>query len=215
MSDSPTKPRFIIIMPSYLGPYKTAASKRDEKIHRAIRSVINQSFKDFELFVIADGCEKTFKILKAYWEKAENIKCSLIEKQPHLSGNVRNFGINHCTGEYICYLDIDDYFGKDHLQILNDELNINGNPDWAYFDIYEWSTRLLAFHPKKSDVLKKNQHGTGNLVHKKSLNLLWKSEGYQHDYFFVQDLLKVPDYKKLATPQYYCCHIPGYGGYDI
>ena len=53
-----------IIMPSYLGAYKHAAKDRDKKIVRAIYSVCRQTYKDWELVVIADGCNKTVDIVQ-------------------------------------------------------------------------------------------------------------------------------------------------------
>ena len=43
-----------VIMPSYLGAYKNAAKDRDRKIVRAINSVVRQTYKDWELIIIAD-----------------------------------------------------------------------------------------------------------------------------------------------------------------
>ena len=95
-----------VVMPSYLGAYKRAAKNRDDKIVRAIKSVQVQTYKDWELLVIADGCEKTVEIVSAIKDK--KVKLHSISKQALWSGAVRNKGLSEAIGDYACYLDIDD-----------------------------------------------------------------------------------------------------------
>lgn len=102
--------KFSVIIPSFLGEYRTAAKDRDRKIVRAINSVLTQSFEDFEVVVIADGCEKTIEIMKQISDP--RIANYSIPKSKLWSGEPRNKGIEEAKGEYIVYLDIDDWFGK-------------------------------------------------------------------------------------------------------
>ena len=73
-----------IIMPSYLGAYKKAAKDRDRKIVRAINSVVKQTYKDWELIVIADGCNKTVDIVQKITDlySAFQIKICLLYTSP-------------------------------------------------------------------------------------------------------------------------------------
>lgn len=204
------KPYFSIIMASFLGNYSTAAKNRHQKIHRAIKSVIDQSFQDWELLVIADGCKETFEIMKGYTDR--RINCSLIEKQKHLSGKVRNRGIVDAEGEYILYLDIDDYFGEGYLQKLFNEIQITKS-DWYYFNDLIWSK--TKWTERIVHIQSRGHHGTSNICHAKEMNALWETDGYLHDHHFVQQLLKKSKGAKIKTPGYFVCHIPGSRGYDI
>lgn len=196
---------FSVIMQSYLGEYNKAASNRDEKIIRAIESVLNQTYKEFELIIVADGCQKTFdKVIERYYNQ-EKVECYLIKKQPMWTGFARNHGIERATGDLICYLDIDDYFGVNHLQIIKD----NFEKDWVWFN-----DKVMN---KKGELVERNiiinqrfQNGTSNICHKKSLPVKWNGSGYANDdWSIIQKLLPYP-HVKIPTPEYNVCHLPGY-----
>ncbi len=198
-------PKFSIIMQSFLGQYKDAASNREEKIVRAIDSVIAQSFKDWELIVVADGCEKTFSIIENKYPDAKQIDCFLIAKQVIWSGSARNFGISQAKGEFIIYLDIDDYFGVDHLRIINEQIQ---DKDWVWFnDLVKTNGKEVE---RTAMINQKFQHGTSNICHTRSLNARWTSVGYGYDdWGLVQHLLRLSNnYAKINTPQYVVCHVP-------
>lgn len=197
--------RFTVVIQSYLGEYVGAAKGREGKILRAINSVLEQSFQDFEIIVVADGCEKTFEIISNAYIDEERIDCLLIKKQPLWSGRARNFGLQRAKGEYIVYLDIDDKYGVDHLMKINDQL---GSYDWVWFNdsIIRNDGRIQE---RNSLITQKFQNGTSNICHKKSLEIGWNGGSYgMDDWSAVSCLLKYPNYAKIATPEYLCCHIP-------
>ena len=201
--------RFSIICPSFLGEYKTAASNLETKIVRAIDSVIAQHFEDWELIVVSDGCEKTIEIVKPYvYEFLPKIRLIQIPKQPMWSGSVRNAGIFKAEGEIITYLDVDDKLGADHLQIINDNF---GDNDWVYYN--DWNGKTMQ---QNNSRLVLGSCGTSSISHKRSLNVYWKSDTYAHDWIFIRTLMETSaNYAKIDTPQYYICHVPGIGAYDV
>ena len=79
-----------IIMPSYLGDYPMAAKDRELKIHRAIYSVLKQEYENWELIIIADGCNKTVDIINKY--KDNRIILISVTKQ-RIYSDIRNIGI--------------------------------------------------------------------------------------------------------------------------
>ena len=175
-------------MPSYLGNYPTAASNREQKLPRAIESVLNQDIG--ELIVVADGCHKTVEIASKY-----PVITVLIDKQPHFSGNPRNIGIQKAQYDYIAYIDNDDVFGNGHLQAIAD----NVDTDWLYWDDYvDGEVRPVW--------LEIGHIGTSAIAHKKSLDCKW-GDGYGHDWEFIQQLKKYAS--KRITTNYQVMHIPG------
>jgi glycosyltransferase involved in cell wall biosynthesis len=197
-------PTFSIIMPSYLGNYKGAAKDRDKKILRAINSVISQTFEDWELIIVADGCKKTFDLVKEHYPQ-RNIECLLIEKQKLWSGAPRNTGKAHAKGKWIAYLDIDDQFGNDHLTKLRlgiDAAEMKGEKfDWVFFNDYI----TIAERPCKPE---KGKCGTSNVAFRANLSVLWMDSSYLHDFRFIQELMRYP-HVRIPTPEYHVMHIPG------
>ena len=78
-------------------------------IEQALLSVVNQTLSDMELICINDGStDNTLDILNDYSEKYDFIKVFTQDNQG--SGKARNYGMDLAEGEYIGYLDADDYF---------------------------------------------------------------------------------------------------------
>lgn len=207
-------PRFSVIMQCFLGDYPGAASSREEKLIRAIESVILQTFKDWELIIVADGCEKTFDLVCKNYSNDPKVSCILITKQPLWSGGSRDIGKLNSIGDYCLYLDSDDYYSADHLEIINKYLS--DSIDWVWYNDYIWQDKWVERQCKIRVI---GYNGTSNVCFKRSLNVNWSGyTGYAHDFYFNQQLLKYTNYAKIPTPGYYVCHLPphpGGKGYDI
>ena len=193
-------------MASYLGTYHKAARDRDKKIIRAIRSIEQQSYEDWELIVIADGCEETKKILKeAFWYEPR-IKGYLIPKQKTWSGIPRNTGIEKASGGYVCYLDVDDMFGADHLSGIAPHLK--SGKDWYWFDDWVWNKGTEHWKKRKANVFRIGQCGTSNVIHRPKF--FWEERAtYAHDWHFINELKRSKSFARIEAGEYCVCHIPG------
>ena len=102
---------------------------RPKLLKRAIESVINQSYTDWELIVVSDGVSKENQKVTASF-KDSRIRYFGIE---HFGNHSRpkNKGTELAVGEYICYLDDDNEYRVDHLAILVRELE-NSDVDIVY-----------------------------------------------------------------------------------
>ena len=103
--------KFSIIMASLLSDYPGSAINKDKKLVRAIESVLKQTYMNFELVVIADGCAATEWIVKHSFSD-KRINLLRVERKELWSNVPRNTGIEAAKGKYIIYLDIDDYYGE-------------------------------------------------------------------------------------------------------
>lgn len=99
---------FSIIVPIY---------KVEEYLHKCIDSILAQTFKDFELLLIDDGSpDNCPKICDEYARQDNRIR--VIHK---INGGLvaaRNTGVNEATGQYICYVDGDDWIAPNLLEVI-------------------------------------------------------------------------------------------------
>lgn len=100
--------KFSIIIPAY---------NAEGHIRRALDSIKCQTFKDYELIVVCDSCtDGTEEIAKEYGAITEAVNF-------HRDGLTRNRGIDMAQGEWILFMDDDDWWLHENvLQIINDRL---------------------------------------------------------------------------------------------
>ncbi len=196
-----------VIVPSYLSHYKGCASYREQKFTRAIDSLLNQTFTDFEIIILADNCDKTRTIYNRLY--SDNVKIRFYFETIrggtwHRVSTLRNLGIQRAAGEYITYLDTDDCVGKNHLRKISQSLS---DYDWIWYDDYlmndKWVPKLITCE------LKYGKFGTSNITHKQCLPVSWIDGSYKHDFVFLQQLLTFKNYAKVEPGEYFVCHQPG------
>jgi glycosyltransferase involved in cell wall biosynthesis len=203
--------RFSIIIQSYLGGYNGAAKDRETKFNRALDSLKKQSFQDFEVIVISDGCERTVDISVDRHPDFDWFQGYFIPKQKLWSGLPRNTGIDKAEGQYIVYLDTDDFYGEKYLEVLDKSIK---DAEWYWFDDFVWDKAKSTWTIRRCDINTYGKCGTSNICHKNGINARWPMIGnYKHDWIFINNLKEVSVGKKLELAGYFVGHIPG--RYDI
>lgn len=86
-----------------------------------LRSVQQQSFPHFELIMVDDGStDSSIEIIKTYQKK--NSRIHLIGQNHKGAGSARNFGLSRAKGQYIIFLDCDDWFSEDFFKTMIDRI---------------------------------------------------------------------------------------------
>jgi glycosyltransferase involved in cell wall biosynthesis len=113
-------PNISVIIPAY---------NSEKTIKTTIESVLNQTFADFELIIINDGSQdSTLDIISQFQDS--RIKVFSFNNS---GGNVsRNRGLNHAVGEFVSFLDADDIWTADKLEIQLKALWENSQAAVAY-----------------------------------------------------------------------------------
>ncbi|MDD4515646.1 glycosyltransferase family A protein [Massilibacteroides sp.] len=192
-----TNIKFSVIIPSYLGNYNGCATNRKYKLERAINSVLNQTYKDFEIIVIADGCKDTVYLCREIEDK--RLRVVSINKRPVFSGEVRNTGLRFAKGNYIIYLDSDDMYEPDHMERIAEKLD---DYDWVFFNDSQFNGTKYP----QNNTLTFGSAKTSNICHKNGLEVKW-TDGYQHDFEFIKQLMNY-SYKHIGDSGYLVCHVP-------
>ena len=86
-----------------------------------LESVLHQTFRDFELIMVDDGStDESIQILQTYQEKDARIR--LIRQNHKGAGSARNVGFSQAKGQYIIFLDSDDWFKEDFFKTMIEQI---------------------------------------------------------------------------------------------
>lgn len=181
-------PRFSVIVPIYSSLDPTEPSSggvrhfRAKTVQRAIKSIINQQFKDWELILVDDGCTDgvTPQILDKFAASDKRIK--VIHKINENRAIARNQGMEKATGEWICWLDCDDEYSTHYMRCLDKA--IKEEPDYNIFNfgslVYHADNRSTireTFHPTREGSghawFRSGAIGSGSFIFKRGL---WASD---------------------------------------
>ena len=102
-----------IVLPTY---------NSDDVLENAIKSVIEQTYKNWELIIIENGKKGQAKQIAQSFNDKRIIY--MYQEQPNVS-NARNVGLENVTGKYVSFIDSDDRYDKDFLQKLVEYLEQN------------------------------------------------------------------------------------------
>ena len=194
------------------------AFNAEKTIEKCLDSLISQTKKELEFIIVNDGSvDNTEKIIKKYTDK--RIKYFKNENQG--IGKTRNFGIEKATGEYIMFLDSDDYLANDACNKFYEKAH-KEKLDMVVCDFYRVTDEklvledLMAFEnttlEKMPILLEKINLSPWNKLYKTSLikdNSIKFIEDlkYEDAPFVVECLFKAKKIGKINEPlNYYVIH---------
>lgn len=111
-------PKISVIVPVY---------KAEKFLHRCVDSIIAQTFQDFEVLLIDDGSpDKSGEICDAYAKNDARVRA--FHKENGGVSSARNFAIEQAHGEWLCFIDSDDYWDSnrflDIAKDIHDEIDV-------------------------------------------------------------------------------------------
>ena len=139
---------FSVIIPTY---------NRPKHILLALQSVLNQTFKDFEIIVVNDGSTIDYSEIEKFCSNNPNIKY-VYQTNKYLAG-ARNTGMKNSSGKFICFLDDDDIYLSNHLEALHQTIILNNTID----AIYHTRTLIQYFNGEKVKVNETKTNYINNL----------------------------------------------------
>lgn len=94
----------------------------EKYLPKCLDSLINQTFKDIEIWAISDGSpDNSVSIIKKYAKKDKRVKC--IEKENGGYGSVLEYAIKNIKTEYFLICDPDDWLREDAVEVLYNTAN--------------------------------------------------------------------------------------------
>ena len=130
----------------------------EKYIEECLDSITNQTFQDFECIIVNDGStDNTAKVISKYVKKDSRFK--LIEKEHGGVSTARNIGFDVANGEYVIFLDGDDFFsskliGQMHRKISKESADIVVCNYNSYYDsMKKYGPSLLNFSRLNKNVV--------------------------------------------------------------
>jgi len=185
-------------------------------LDRCLKSIANQSLPPLEVLMVNDGStDNSRRICEDYSENFENFR--LIDQQNAGLSAARNTGLDHAKGEYVVFIDSDDFISGDMLAILHDAA-LNHQADmvkcgmYAYYD----ETRIELFSGMEGEPLvldsirsrframfdKKFTHSVCNaMFHRKLFDQIRFPHGRLMEDTFITPKLLVESSKTVVLPQ--------------
>ena len=126
-------PKVSIIVPIY---------NVEKYLERCIGSLIGQTLDDIQIILVNDGStDNSGEIAKEYAIKYQD-KIIYLEKENGGLSDARNYGLPYATGEYIAFLDSDDYIDKEAYKAMYDKVK-QENADYIECDfIWEYPNKI-------------------------------------------------------------------------
>lgn len=124
---------FSVVIPTY---------NRASALRRALESLVNQTFKDFEVIVCDDGSTDDSKEAAEYFNDKLKLKY-IREENWGGPARPRNLGINAAQGDWVCFLDSDDWWYPNKLEVISKYLY---SADVIYHDLDITSSDEISFY---------------------------------------------------------------------
>lgn len=158
--------KFSIIVPFY---------NVEKYIDKCLNSIINQTYDNYEVIIVNDGSmENEEKIVKKYLID-ERFKY-FIKENGGLS-DARNYGVKQARGDYLLFVDSDDYISKDLLKKINNELKANP------VDVLRYGINVVN---EKGELLKKVKVNSFKNVSKiEAINIILNDEYIEPAWMYV------------------------------
>lgn len=157
-------PKISVIIPVY---------NVEKYLPRCLDSIVNQTFKDIEIICVNDGStDDSSKILEQYAKKDKRI--TIITQKNSGPSSARNTGLKHARGEYIGFIDSDDWVDTNFYELLLKNIDMN-DADIAIAGIKIVDGQTLGLNSNKTLITKELNQKIKNLPNGSVCDKLFKA----------------------------------------
>lgn len=92
----------------------------EKYLEKCLTSILEQTYKDYEIIAVNDGStDSSYQLLLAYEQKRPNV-FKIFTQENKGQSCARNLAMEYAKGEYVTFLDSDDYIKEDYLEVLTE-----------------------------------------------------------------------------------------------
>ena len=153
----------------------------EQYLEKCVNSIINQTYKNLEIILVDDGATDSSGNMCDELAKSDN-RIKVYHKENGGLSDARNYGVERATGDYIGFVDSDDYIDYEMYEKLYEAIKKEN------VDVAECSLRVI--YPGKIELF----------TDEKYYKVLGKTE-YLEEYLTIKKLIKSDVAKKLVFPK--------------
>lgn len=181
-----TTPSIDIIIPNY---------NKAKYLKECLESVINQTYKNWKIYLIDDFSNDDSRRILNDYRSYDNIKLIFTDKNygPH---HCRNLGIEQSNSDYVAFLDSDDFWPKEKLNLQIKDM-LKNDLDFTYTDIsyFKDSTvkkkiELPNFYDLSNFILSSTMSTSSILLKREIISKIKFKDVMHEDYLFKCDILR-------------------------
>ena len=174
------RPAISVIVPVY---------KAEKYLHRCVDSLLAQTFSDFEVLLVDDGSpDRSGEICDEYAKKDSRVK--VFHKENGGVSSARNLGIDNALGDWICFVDSDDWLDMEAFACCSKYFNYAELIRFSYSSVYSMDCKeIIDYHLIQYDNRKEY---VSKLIEQKSYVAVWgalfKKSTFVPDIYFDKDI---------------------------
>lgn len=180
----------------------------EKYLNNCIKSIINQTYKDLDIILINDGSkDDSLKICNKYKKLDKRVR--VFNKDNSGVSDTRNYGIKEAKGNYIMFIDSDDYIDKDYVKNLIENFEKGLYIRTANLNYSEIKISKNSIY-SVDDFIKYALEGKflfcvwGGLYEKQMIGKFDKNTYYMEDaIFLIEYLQKCDNIKLIVSPSMY------------
>ncbi len=123
----------------------------EKYLERCANSILAQTYRDFELLLVDDGSTDGSGAMCDKLARSDG-RVRVLHKENGGLSDARNFGLDHMRGEYVTFIDSDDYIGPKYLQVLIGMME-NKSVDMTVVSMVSVSTENVEFLDSNDETL--------------------------------------------------------------
>lgn len=175
----------------------------EKYIKKCLDSILNQSFSEYEIVIINDGStDNTASICKEIAETDKRIR--YIEKKNEGQGSARNLGLKLAKGEYITFVDGDDWIEKDAISKMYSSIEKTksdicvGDINYVYQDISENRNVISRMRYLDGEIINRNEdYGKISKLRTFTWGKMYRTDflrtiGFEQKTYAYEDVASIP-----------------------
>lgn len=160
-------------------------------LDRCLQSIVSQTYKNLEIILINDGSEdKSLDICRA-WEKQDN-RIVLFNQKNNGVSSARNLGIDKATGDYVAFVDSDDWIAPNmYEKLIKKAKESQSDLTFCYFKIISEENKKINVDFGLKDFIRLKNYSLFFLTPDKNVSgmiwrILFKKESIKGQYFNIE-----------------------------